>query len=71
MRQMSCRSLDIDDQIALLKGAMFEIMQIRFNMVFNTEKAVWEFGPVSYCTDDAVRGKINEILYTEIMYLMS
>lgn len=64
MRQtsMSCRSLNIDDQIALLKGAMFEIMQIRFNMVFNAEKALWEFGPISYCMDDAERGERNEIL---------
>lgn len=56
---MSSRSLNIDDQIALLKGAMFEIMQIRFNMVFNAERAVWECGPISYCIDDAVRGKLK------------
>lgn len=61
---ISSRSLNIDDQIALLKGAMFEIMQIRFNMVFNTERVVWECGPISYCIDDAVRGKLKLILAT-------
>lgn len=54
---MSSRSLNIDNQIALLKGAMFEIMQIRLNMVFNAERVVWECGPRSYCVDDAVRGQ--------------
>ncbi|XP_075896106.1 nuclear receptor subfamily 1 group I member 2 isoform X2 [Nelusetta ayraudi] len=56
------RSLNIDDQIALLKGAMFEIMQIRFNMVFNAERAVWECGPISYCIDDAVRAGFQPLL---------
>lgn len=59
---MSCRSLNIEDQIALLKGAMFEILQIRFNMVFNSEKVLWEFGPVSYRMDDAERGELSEVL---------
>lgn len=45
------------DQIALLKGATFEVMQIRFNMVFNTRKCMWECGHITYCIDDAVRGE--------------
>lgn len=52
------RSLTIGDQIALLKGATFEVMQIRFNMVFNAKRGIWECGHITYCIDDAVRGKI-------------
>lgn len=51
------RSLIIGDQIALLKGATFEVMQIRFNMVFNAKRGIWECGHITYCIDDAVRGK--------------
>ncbi|XP_040005232.1 nuclear receptor subfamily 1 group I member 2 isoform X2 [Xiphias gladius] len=50
------RSLTMGDQIALLKGATFEIMQIRFNMVFNAKTSIWECGQITYCIDDAVRG---------------
>ncbi|XP_041806118.1 nuclear receptor subfamily 1 group I member 2 isoform X2 [Chelmon rostratus] len=50
------RSFTMGDQIALLKGATFEVMQIRFNMVFNTRKCMWECGHITYCIDDAVRG---------------
>lgn len=53
------RSLIIGDQIALLKGATFEVMQIRFNMVFNAKRGIWECGHIIYCIDDAVRGKIT------------
>ncbi|XP_032422613.1 nuclear receptor subfamily 1 group I member 2 isoform X2 [Xiphophorus hellerii] len=49
------RSLSIEDQISLLKGATFEIMQIRFNMVFNTTTSNWECGCITYCIHDAVR----------------
>lgn len=51
------RSLTIGDQITLLKGATFEMMQIRFNMVFNAKTSIWECGHIAYCIDDAVRGK--------------
>ncbi|KAM8749434.1 nuclear receptor subfamily 1 group I member 2 isoform 5-T5 [Acanthopagrus schlegelii] len=51
------RSLIMEDQIALLKGATFEVMQIRFNMVFNAEKGIWECGNIIYCIDDAVRDR--------------
>lgn len=55
----SYRSLIIGDQISLLKGATFEVMQIRFNMVFNAKRGIWECGHITYCIDDAVRGKIT------------
>ncbi|XP_041857486.1 nuclear receptor subfamily 1 group I member 2 [Melanotaenia boesemani] len=49
------RSLSIEDQIALLKGATFEIMLIRFNMVFNSTTKKWECGQITYCINDVVR----------------
>ncbi|KAM4730705.1 nuclear receptor subfamily 1 group I member 2 [Anableps anableps] len=56
------RSLSIEDQISLLKGATFEIMQIRFNMVFNTATSNWECGCITYCIHDAVRGGFQPLL---------
>lgn len=56
---ISCRSLIIKDQISLLKGATFEVMQIRFNMVFNEKTGTWECGHFTYYIDDAVRGEIT------------
>uniref|UniRef100_A0A3P8RKY1 Nuclear receptor subfamily 1, group I, member 2 n=1 Tax=Amphiprion percula TaxID=161767 RepID=A0A3P8RKY1_AMPPE len=56
------RSLPIGDQISLLKGAMFEIMQIRFNMVFNSRTSNWECGRITYCIDDAVRAGFQPLL---------
>ncbi|XP_070694236.1 nuclear receptor subfamily 1 group I member 2 [Pempheris klunzingeri] len=56
------RSLTIRDQIALLRGATFEVMQIRFNMVFNAEKGIWECGHIKYCIDDAVRAGFQPLL---------
>lgn len=49
----SFRELSIEDQIALLKGATFEVCQIRFNMLFNTESGIWKCGPILYNIDDA------------------
>uniref|UniRef100_A0A3B5MLW5 Nuclear receptor subfamily 1, group I, member 2 n=1 Tax=Xiphophorus couchianus TaxID=32473 RepID=A0A3B5MLW5_9TELE len=56
------RSLSIEDQISLLKGATFEIMQIRFNMVFNTTTSNWECGCITYCIHDAMRGGFQPLL---------
>lgn len=53
------RELSIEDQISLLKGAMFEVCQIRFNMLFNDETGVWECGALTYCMDDAARGELR------------
>nr|XP_004551432.1 nuclear receptor subfamily 1 group I member 2 [Maylandia zebra] len=56
------RSLTMGDQISLLKGATFEIMQIRFNMVFNSKTSTWECGHITYCIDDAVRAGFQPCL---------
>lgn len=49
------RALTIEDQISLLKGATFEMAQIRFNMMFNDKTGIWECGSLHYCMDDASR----------------
>ncbi|XP_072667666.1 nuclear receptor subfamily 1 group I member 2 isoform X5 [Canis lupus baileyi] len=46
------RELPIEDQISLLKGATFEVCQLRFNTVFNAETGTWECGRLSYCLED-------------------
>ncbi len=51
------RALVIEDQIALLKGATFELILIHFNMFFNEVTGIWECGPLQYCLDDAMRGE--------------
>uniref|UniRef100_A0A1A7XGC3 Nuclear receptor subfamily 1, group I, member 2 n=1 Tax=Iconisemion striatum TaxID=60296 RepID=A0A1A7XGC3_9TELE len=60
------RSLTIEDQISLLKGATFEIMQIRFNMVFNLVTSNWECGHITYCIHDAVRAGFPPLLLEPI-----
>ncbi|KAI3356326.1 hypothetical protein L3Q82_017548, partial [Scortum barcoo] len=61
------RSLTIEDQISLLKGAAFEVMQIRFNMVFNAKKGIWECGHITYCIDDAVRAGFQPLLLEPLL----
>nr|XP_046261137.1 nuclear receptor subfamily 1 group I member 2 isoform X2 [Scatophagus argus] len=61
------RSLIIGDQIALLKGASFEVMQIRFNMVFNAKRGIWECGHIAYCIDDAVRAGFQPLLLEPVL----
>ncbi|XP_070770398.1 nuclear receptor subfamily 1 group I member 2 isoform X2 [Enoplosus armatus] len=63
------RSLTIGDQIALLKGATFEVMQIRFNMVFNAKTSNWECGHITYCIDDAVRAGFQPLLLEPLLKL--
>ncbi|XP_072580453.1 nuclear receptor subfamily 1 group I member 2 isoform X2 [Vulpes vulpes] len=46
------RELPIEDQISLLKGATFEVCQLRFNTLFNAETGTWECGRLSYCLED-------------------
>ncbi|XP_053311180.1 nuclear receptor subfamily 1 group I member 2 [Spea bombifrons] len=46
------RNLNIEDQIALLKGSAFELCIIRFNIVFNYESQTWECGDITYNIDD-------------------
>ncbi|XP_042810287.1 nuclear receptor subfamily 1 group I member 2 [Panthera leo] len=50
------RDLPIEDQISLLKGATFELCQLRFNTVFNAETGTWECGRLSYCLEDTAGG---------------
>uniref|UniRef100_UPI004072FD9E Pregnane X receptor ligand binding domain tethered to steroid receptor coactivator-1 peptide n=1 Tax=Homo sapiens TaxID=9606 RepID=UPI004072FD9E len=50
------RDLPIEDQISLLKGAAFELCQLRFNTVFNAETGTWECGRLSYCLEDTAGG---------------
>ncbi|XP_047455958.1 nuclear receptor subfamily 1 group I member 2 isoform X2 [Mugil cephalus] len=61
------RSLSMGDQISLLKGATFEIMQIRFNMVFNSNTGNWECGHITYCIDDAVRAGFQPLLLEPLL----
>lgn len=49
---LAARDLSIEDQISLLKGATFELCQLRFNTVFNAETGTWECGRLSYCLED-------------------
>ncbi|KAM4699301.1 nuclear receptor subfamily 1 group I member 2 isoform 1-T4 [Discoglossus pictus] len=46
------RKLSIEDQISLLKGCALELCLIRFNIVFNCEKRIWECGNNTYSIDD-------------------
>ncbi|XP_006864211.1 PREDICTED: nuclear receptor subfamily 1 group I member 2 [Chrysochloris asiatica] len=50
------RDLPIEDQISLLKGATFELCQLRFNTVFNSETGTWECGRLSYSLEDPAGG---------------
>ncbi|KAL0963417.1 hypothetical protein UPYG_G00306170 [Umbra pygmaea] len=63
----SFRALAIDDQISLLKGAVFEIMQIRFNMLFNVKTGIWECGSLIYCMEDAFRAGFQRHLLDPLM----
>ncbi|XP_072283521.1 nuclear receptor subfamily 1 group I member 3 [Pyxicephalus adspersus] len=46
------RSLIIDDQISLLKGATMEVSQIQFNSIFNLETNQWECGKIILTIED-------------------
>ncbi|XP_030044212.1 nuclear receptor subfamily 1 group I member 3 [Microcaecilia unicolor] len=48
------RSLPIDDQIALLKGATLEVGQLQTNTVFNEQTLIWECGQISYSIEDGI-----------------
>ncbi|XP_076858731.1 nuclear receptor subfamily 1 group I member 2 [Brachyhypopomus gauderio] len=63
------RSLNIEDQISLLKGAAFEIVQMRFNMLFNEETGIWECGSRKYCINDAVRAGFQAHLLDPLLKL--
>ncbi|XP_043927437.1 nuclear receptor subfamily 1 group I member 2 isoform X2 [Protopterus annectens] len=61
------RSLTIEDQIALLKGATFELCQIRFNTVFNKTTGIWECGHLTYSMDDAAGAGFQRILLDPLL----
>ncbi|RVE57864.1 hypothetical protein OJAV_G00203610 [Oryzias javanicus] len=56
------RTVIIEDQISLLKGAAFEMMQIRFNIVFDTATNQWKCGSIIYCIHDAFRAGFQPFL---------
>ncbi|XP_074709373.1 nuclear receptor subfamily 1 group I member 3 isoform X3 [Strix uralensis] len=55
------RTLPIDDQISLLKGATLEICQIQFNTVFNAETKAWECGQHCYTIQDGALAGFQQI----------
>ncbi|XP_009995674.1 PREDICTED: nuclear receptor subfamily 1 group I member 3 [Chaetura pelagica] len=55
------RSLPIDDQISLLKGATLEICQVQFNTVFNAETNAWECGQHCYTIQDGALAGFQQI----------
>ncbi|XP_048367598.1 nuclear receptor subfamily 1 group I member 3 isoform X3 [Sphaerodactylus townsendi] len=55
------RSLLIEDQISLLKGATLEICQIRFNTVFNEETNAWECGQHCYTIQDGALSGFQQV----------
>ncbi|XP_060113152.1 nuclear receptor subfamily 1 group I member 3 [Heteronotia binoei] len=57
----SFRSLPIEDQISLLKGATIEICQIQFNTVFNEETNAWECGQHCYTVQDGALAGFQQI----------
>ncbi|CAL1582260.1 unnamed protein product [Knipowitschia caucasica] len=61
------RSLNMEDQITLLKGATFDIMQLRFNMVFDAKTCLWECGPISYFKDDVIRAGFQPFLVDKVV----
>ncbi|MCI4378723.1 hypothetical protein PGIGA_G00219120 [Pangasianodon gigas] len=61
------RALTIEDQIALLKGSAFEIVQMRFNMLFNEKMGIWECGSLKYCMNDAQRAGFQRHLLDPLM----
>ncbi|XP_078527608.1 nuclear receptor subfamily 1 group I member 3 isoform X3 [Lissotriton helveticus] len=48
------RELSMDDQIALLKGAAFEVSQIQCNTLFDEEALSWNCGEICYSIEDCL-----------------
>uniref|UniRef100_A0A4W3GEW4 Nuclear receptor subfamily 1, group I, member 2 n=1 Tax=Callorhinchus milii TaxID=7868 RepID=A0A4W3GEW4_CALMI len=62
-----CRDLSVEDQISLLKGATFEICQIRFNTVFNVDTSIWECGQLKYSIEDATQSGFQQLLLEPLL----
>eukprot|EP00062_Callorhinchus_milii_P011073 gi/632956603/ref/XP_007894039.1/ PREDICTED: nuclear receptor subfamily 1 group I member 2 [Callorhinchus milii] len=61
------RDLSVEDQISLLKGATFEICQIRFNTVFNVDTSIWECGQLKYSIEDATQSGFQQLLLEPLL----
>ncbi|XP_069491952.1 nuclear receptor subfamily 1 group I member 2 [Ambystoma mexicanum] len=61
------RDLSIEDQIALLKGAAFEVTQIRFNTLFNPVCGSWECGKLEYDINDASLAGFKALLLDPLL----
>ncbi|XP_062367232.1 nuclear receptor subfamily 1 group I member 3 [Cinclus cinclus] len=55
------RSLSLDTQISLLKGATLGICQIRFNTVFNADTKAWECGQRCYTIRDGALAGFQQV----------
>ncbi|XP_040278760.1 nuclear receptor subfamily 1 group I member 2 [Bufo bufo] len=55
------RDLDIEDQIALLKGCAIELCIIRFNTVFDYSTRTWLCGPQHYDVDDLAAAGFRQL----------
>ncbi|XP_009990859.1 PREDICTED: LOW QUALITY PROTEIN: nuclear receptor subfamily 1 group I member 2-like, partial [Tauraco erythrolophus] len=65
------RTLPIDDQISLLKGATLEICQVQFNTVFNAETNAWECGQHCYTIQDGALGEgLKKLQLHEAEYVL-
>jgi hypothetical protein len=54
------RSLTMEDQISLLKGAAVEILHISLNTTFCLQTENFFCGPLCYKMEDAVHGEMVE-----------
>lgn len=55
------RSLPLEAQISLLKGATLEICQVRFNTVFNADTKAWECGQRCYTIRDGALAGFQQV----------
>ncbi|KAM5129188.1 nuclear receptor subfamily 1 group I member 3 isoform 1-T2 [Mantella aurantiaca] len=61
------RSLAIDDQISLLKGATMEVSQIQFNSVFNLETNQWECGKIILSIEDGAITGLQQVFLEPVL----
>ncbi|KAM9294570.1 nuclear receptor subfamily 1 group I member 3-like [Gastrophryne carolinensis] len=61
------RSLPIDDQISLLKGATMEVSQFQFNSVFNLETNQWECGKIILSIEDGAFSGFQKVFLEPLL----
>ncbi|XP_073423007.1 nuclear receptor subfamily 1 group I member 3 isoform X2 [Dendrobates tinctorius] len=61
------KSLSIDDQISLLKGATMEVSHLQFNTVFNLETKIWEFGRLKLSIEHGERTGFQRIFLEPLL----